>query len=91
MPATADDELWETNQTIIAAFMIYNGFEVADCLWDGRHCSFLFQKDSRIQELLMEFVSGEARVEPSSFNTSFAKAKRIMYAHPDAPPRRSDS
>lgn len=78
---------WRTNQTIVAAFMLYSEENFLGVEWDSDECSFVFEKSPSLLKLLAHFVSGESVVEPVKFNAAFGRLKRAMFDHPDAPTR----
>jgi len=50
-----------------AAFLIRNGFQVKGTHPNSRGVGFIFDNDPRLDEALLLFTNGKARVEPRLF------------------------
>lgn len=51
-----DNEVYKTDQTPLAAYLITEGYKLLDIIFDGRRATFLFPNDdSKLQSLVHEF------------------------------------
>lgn len=79
------DEEWRTDEMACAAFLCHNEVELIRLEWELDSCYFVFPNTDEVQELVVEFIGGNGLVEPREYNMDFAKLKRAMFEHPDAP------
>jgi hypothetical protein len=70
---------FETSQNVVAAFFVYNGLEIDELLWANGVCTFFFQNTPELRQLLTDFVSNKARVEPQAFNNAFVEVRSRMF------------
>lgn len=64
---------FETNQTVLAAYLVYEGHELARTLWENNMCTFFFENTEQLQASFGIFLQGKARVEPVGFNNAFGQ------------------
>lgn len=74
-----DEDFYETNQTVVAAYFVYERLNMVDLRWENGVCSFSFENTEELQKHLMNYVSGKARVEPQAFNNAFAGVRKRMF------------
>lgn len=69
-----EDTRFETNQTVLAAYFVYRGYDLADTKWENGMCTFFFdEEDEGFAEDFGKFLRGKARVEPVQFNNAFGQ------------------
>lgn len=87
MNDTIEEEDWserfETTQTVVAAYFVYSGLEIVECLWESGTCTFFFEDTSELHELLTKYVSSKAQVEPQGFNNAFVQVRNRMFQAKD--------
>lgn len=73
-----EETRFETSMTVLAVWLVYEGLEVEELLWENGTCTFFFENTKQLQEKLIKFASGKARVEPQSFSNCFGQITRRM-------------
>ena len=79
MAELVEENRYETNQTVVAAYLVYMGLDLVDQVWENGVCTFFFEQSKDLERSLLAFVSGKARVEPQSFNNSFVQVRSRMF------------
>lgn len=74
----SDDAMFETNQTVVAAFLVHCGHEIVTTIWDDGMCTFTFEHTEDLSRDFGTFVRGKASVEPASFNNTFGQVMRRL-------------
>lgn len=69
---------FETNQTAVAAYLVFCGHEVVDSLWEGESCTFFFDHTEDLSEAFAQYVSGQASVEPVQYSTCYGQVMKIV-------------
>lgn len=82
-----EENRYETNQTVVAAYFVYMGLELDDVVWENGVCVFFFENTKELQQELRKFVSSEARVEPQAFNNTFVQVRNRMFEAKGGKPR----
>lgn len=73
-----ESEDFETNQTVVAAFLVHCGHEITDTVWEDGMCTFFFDHTDDLTRDFAAFVQGKARVEPASFNNTFGQVMKRL-------------
>lgn len=76
--AVEEDERFETNQSNVAAFLVFCGHDIVEALWENESCTFLFDQNEDLARDFAEYVQGKARVEPVGFSTSYGQVMKIV-------------
>lgn len=63
----------------LAAFLCLEGEELLDYQWERDSCWFVFEKTQSLMDSVTDFISGNALVEPSRYNTVFSEIKKKMF------------
>jgi hypothetical protein len=61
------------------AYLKYQGYECQEVMFEDGNCRWTFFATESLLEALDDFVTGQARVEPKSYNASFAAVKRELH------------
>lgn len=74
-----EDSRFETNQTVLAAFFVYQGYEILDTEWENGMCTFFFDgEQDGFAEKFGAFLRSKARVEPVQFNNAFGQVMQLV-------------
>ena len=81
---------WRTDNLSLAAFLSIELETDPEIQWEGPYCFFVYEDDERLHNLVADYVSNRASVEPQNYSMVHGKLKRTMFDHRDAPhPSRS--
>ncbi len=72
-------KLYETNDFPLAAFIVTSGIPLQAHSRDGNVSTFMFSDSQKLQDLIHQFYSFAATVNPVSYSNSFRNLKSIMY------------
>lgn len=86
--AEAAEDLFETTQTVCAAYLKHVGHEVDSVEWENLTGTFLFKRTAELATDFALFVEGKARVEPSAFAVSFRECTGMVRNARDREKRR---
>jgi hypothetical protein len=74
-----EEKEYSTNQTVVASYLVYEGFELTDMDWEFGVCTFFFVDTQELRKEVLKFVNGDALVEPQSFNNAFTQVRKRMF------------
>jgi hypothetical protein len=81
-----EEDQWRTDDMALAAFLLVEFGEDPFLVWEMSSCYFVFKEpDDVFLEAVQDFFSGKATIEPRKYNMAFAKLKKAVFSHPDAP------
>ena len=83
MAEVVEEKQFETTQNVVAAYLVYNGFDIAECTWENGVCTYFFVDTGELRDLLMKYISNEALVEPQGFNNAFTQVRNRMFQAKD--------
>lgn len=80
-----DQETYRCNDMALVTYLKQNGHSVQSVFWeaDTETVYWTFMVVSSLMDLINQFASGEARVEPREYNRLFQLTKREMYSQAD--------
>lgn len=73
-----ETELFETNQTNVAAFLVFCGHPICETAWEANSCTFFFRHTAELTNDFAEYVRGEACVEPLSYGNAYNQVKGLV-------------
>jgi hypothetical protein len=71
MSVVEEDTRFETNQSVLAAYLVYRGHEITETEWENGMCTFFFDSTDAVALDFGDFITSAARVEPVQFNNAF--------------------
>lgn len=71
--------LYKSTDMGTVAYLKYQGYEVQDILFEDGNCRWTFFVTESLLEAVDEYLSGNGRVEPKTYNTQFAAVKRELH------------
>ncbi len=71
--------LYETKDFPLAAFLVTSGIPLQAHSRDGNVSTFMFSDSQKLQDLVHEYYSFSATVNPVSYSNAFRNLKCIMY------------
>jgi len=72
-------EFHRTNDMAQVTFLKMSGQTSQGIAWEGNTCYWLFRVSDGLMDLIDNFASGEAQVEPREYNRIFTMTKREFY------------
>lgn len=78
-------DTWRTDDMALAAYLMIELRADPTLHWEMESCFFEFEETDDLLDAVHDFVSGESRIEPRTYNMAFAKLKKAVFNHPDAP------
>lgn len=78
-------DTWRTDDMALAAYLMVSLRVEPDLKWEMESCFFEFEETDDLLDAVQDFVSGDARIEPRTFNMVFGKLKKAVFNHPSAP------
>lgn len=76
---------WRTDDMGLAAYLLLELKVEPTLQWEMESCYFEFVDTDDLLDAVQDFVSGDSRIEPRTYNMAFAKLKKAVFNHPDAP------
>lgn len=76
---------WRTDDMGLAAYLLLELKVEPTLRWEMESCYFEFVDTDDLLDAVQDFVSGDSRIEPRTYNMAFAKLKKAVFNHPDAP------
>ena len=76
---------FRTDDLSIAAFLSLSLGVDPVLEWEMSSCYFVFEPGEDLNQLVYEYVSGAAMVEPCAYNLEHGKIKKAMFSSGDAP------
>lgn len=80
-----EDRNWKTDDMALAAYLMVELKNDPTLQWEMESCYFEFGETDDLLDAVQDFVSGESLIEPRMYNMAFAKLKKAVFNHPDAP------
>ena len=74
-----EDEVWITDEIGLASFIALRSGVDPEFEWNGEACSFLFPKTEKAMALVVEYVAGQALVEPREFYVKASNIRKAMF------------
>lgn len=72
------NDYYRTNSMALVSFLKINDHTPQAIRWEGDSCYWYFDKSNNLMELVEEFMTGEALVEPREYNRVFGLTKRDL-------------
>jgi len=79
------DDTWRTDDMALSAYLMIELKTDPALRWEMESCYFEFVETDDLLDAVQDFVSGESLIEPRTYNMAFAKLKKAVFSHPDAP------
>lgn len=84
--AAVEDQRFETNQTVLAAYLVFCGHTIDETVWENDMCTFFFERGPSLAGDYAAFLEGKARVEPVSFSGAYGQVmQRVKQERPQRP------
>lgn len=71
---------YQTRELAIATFLYMRSGCMPTFSWQGNRCTFVFELDEVMRDLVRQASAGEALVEPVTFTMRQSDVKRAMFA-----------
>ena len=78
-------ETWRTDDMALAAYLMIELKAEPNLQWEMESCFFEFDESDDLLDAVQDFVSGDSRIEPRTYNMAFAKLKKAVFSHPQSP------
>lgn len=78
-----NEEMYETDRTRLAAFLVYCGHPVQQITFRGDIGCYHFKVAEGLHERVATFLEGKALVEPQSYSRAYGDVRNAMFAHKD--------
>lgn len=67
--------MYETNDTPLATFLVYSGFQISEYRWAGKTCHMVFVDSEALQNAVSTMSKGEALVNPREYHRCMSVLK----------------
>jgi len=69
---------WRTDDTSLAAFLVYRGYIVLRTGWRRRTCEWYFLEDDNLVDEVFDYLAGTTKVEPRAYMEAYVNLKKKM-------------
>ena len=73
-----EPEEFETNQTVVAAWLAYCGHTIHEAVWEDDVCTFFFTETEDLLQDFGTYLQGKARVEPGRFSQQYGQVMQLI-------------
>lgn len=70
---------YKTNDMALVTFLRIQGHPVQGTRWQNNSCMWVFRVNNNLLELVDDFMSDRAKVNPKEFNRHFTDTKKELY------------
>lgn len=81
MPAVTQPpkvERFETNQSNVAAYLLFCGHHVIDSVWENETCTFFFEHTEELSKDFAVYCRGDAAVEPIAYGGAYKEIMNLV-------------